>query len=451
MTTRRTTLASFPGAARAAVLRRPTLCAALLCLLSFAAHVIAQRAAEVSMVDLLVYRAEGWAARTGGDLYDLRATVYDLPNTYPPFAALVFTPLTLVSAGTLKALAVAVNLGLVVVLAHLALRLVGRPLAVPRPAAVLALSALAVWCEPVWTTFRWGQINLLVTVLVLWDLTRRQGHRWAGVGTGIAAGIKVTPALFVVFLAVAGLVEAVRRVRSGHGAWNEPLRRAATGTAAFAATVVSAAALLPRDTHRFWTEILVATDRPGFVAGTGNQNLLGVLARALHTTEPGLWWTVAAALVACTGLATAAAAQLAGDRMPNGRAWAAVVCAVTALLVSPVSWSHHWVWAVPLVLLLGVEAQRRRDARWAWGAVLSGLVFCSFMIWYVPHATPDRPELHQNVGQMLLSGAYPVLGLAVLAVAARLAVRAWRSAPPEPPEPRGLPRQRETGTAYVRG
>ncbi|MEV6313727.1 glycosyltransferase 87 family protein [Streptomyces sp. NPDC051776] len=450
MTTLRTSPASLPGAARAAVLRRPTLGAAILCLLSFAGHVIAQRAAEVSMVDLLVYRAEGWAARTGGDLYGLRATVYELPNTYPPFAALAFTPLTLVDPGTLKALAVAVNLGLVVALAHLALRLVGRPLTVPRPAAVLALSALAVWCEPVWTTFRWGQINLLLAVLVLWDLTRGKGHRWAGAGMGIAAGIKVTPALFVAFFATAGLVEAGRRMRAGRGPWNEHLRRASVGSAAFAATVAAAAVLLPRDTRRFWTEVLVATDRPGYVEGTGNQNLLGVLARALHTPEPGAWWVVAVALVAGAGLATAVAAQLAEDRMPNGRAWAAVVCAVTALLVSPVSWSHHWVWSVPLVLLLGAEALRRRDARWTAWTVLTGLAFCSFMIWCVPHATPDRPELRQNPGQMVLSGAYPLLGLAFLAVATGLAFRAWRT-PPSHPESVDLSRQRDRTPSSARG
>ncbi|MBI0382842.1 DUF2029 domain-containing protein, partial [Streptomyces albiflaviniger] len=138
--------------ARALVLRRPVLCAAVFCLLSFTGFWIAQRAAQVSMVDLLVYRAEGWTVRNAMDLYDMRATEHNLPNTYPPFAALLFTPLTVMSTGVLRTFGTAVNLVLMVAVAHLSLRLIGRPARVPRPAAVLALAAVGVWCEPVWTT-----------------------------------------------------------------------------------------------------------------------------------------------------------------------------------------------------------------------------------------------------------------------------------------------------------
>ncbi|MDT0549662.1 MULTISPECIES: glycosyltransferase 87 family protein [Streptomyces] len=432
-------------------LRRPTLCAAVFCLVSFTGFWIAQRAAQVSMVDLMVYRAEGWTVRNALDLYDMRATVHNLPNTYPPFAALLFTPLTFLGTGLIRTLATAFNLALMVALVHLALRLIGRPRVVPRAAAVLSLAAVGVWCEPVWTTLRYGQINLLVTVLVLWDLTRRSGHRghhWAGVGTGIAAGIKITPALFAVFLALAGLVEGVRRLRSDGPFWNEHLRRAAVATGAFAGTVVLAALALPHDSHRYWTEILFATDRPGDVEGAGNQNLRGVLARLLHTPDPGLWWLAAAALFACAGLAVAVAAQLAEGRLPGNRAWAAVTCGVTALMVSPVSWSHHWVWAVPMVLLLGAEALRRRTARWRCLTAVTALLFCSFMMWYVPHDLPERVELHQNPGQMLLTAVYPVIGAVFLAIAARLTVRALRTRPPHTP---GGGAPRPARPSYARG
>ena len=102
---------------------------------------------------------------------------------------MLLTPLTVMGTGVLRTFGTAANLALMVALAHFSLRLVGRR--VPRAAAVLA--GVAVWCEPVWTTLRYGQINLLIAVLVLWDLTRRTGHRWAGVGTGIATGIKLSP------------------------------------------------------------------------------------------------------------------------------------------------------------------------------------------------------------------------------------------------------------------
>ncbi|MEU0843053.1 glycosyltransferase 87 family protein [Streptomyces sp. NPDC005962] len=409
------------------ITRRPTLCAAVFCLLSFTGFWIAQRAAQVSMVDLLVYQAEGWTVRNAADLYDMRATSHHLPNTYPPFAAMLFTPLTVMSTGVLRTFGTAANLALMVAVAHLSLRLVARPRRAPHAAAVLALAAVAVWCEPVWTTLRYGQINLAVAVLVLWDLTRPAGHRWAGFGIGIATAIKLTPGLFVVFLAAAGLIDAIRRHRAGHGFRSDHLRRATIATGAFVWTVVLSVLALPNDSHRFWTQVLFATDRPGDVEGAANQNLRGALARLLHTPDPGLWWLATATLIGCAGLATAVAAQLTDDRaLPHARAWAALSCAVTALLISPVSWSHHWVWAVPMVLLLAVETVRRASLTWAGWTALTGLLFCSFMIWYAPHSVKQRVELHQTPPQMLMTALYPIIGTAFLTTAACLTFRALR-------------------------
>ncbi|REK86017.1 DUF2029 domain-containing protein [Streptomyces inhibens] len=385
------------------------------------------------MIDLMVYRAEGFTVRNGESLYDMVATSAHLPNTYPPFAALLFTPLTLLGVPAMRTLATAGNLLLLVAVVHLSLRLVGQPLRLPRPAATLALSALLVWCEPVWTTLRYGQINLLVAVLVLWDLTRKDTNRLAGIGIGIAAGLKLTPALFAVFLALAGAVRAARLIRSGAGAraaWNPWLRQAAVATATFLATALLSALALPRDSYRFWTEIVFAADRVGEVEITANQSLRGVLARLLHSHDPGTAWVVVAGLTAVLGLALAAGSLLRGVGEPTaegrGRAWAAVACAVTALLVSPISWSHHWVWAVPVLILLGSEALRHsgRAARrwWATTATL-GLLFCSFALWWVPHRWHHHEELHQNGAQMLLSGVYPIAGLAVLALTG---ARLWR-------------------------
>ncbi|MCZ2523174.1 glycosyltransferase 87 family protein [Streptomyces sp. HB2AG] len=436
------------GRVRAALRRRPVPAAAALCLLSFAGFWAAQRAAEVSMIDLMVYRAEGWTVRTGGDLYAMRATHAELPATYPPFAALLFVPLTWVGTGTMRTVVTAGNLALLVALVHLSLRLLDRAgpsgeLRGPaRPAAVLLVSALAVWCEPVWTTLRYGQVNLLLAVLVLWDLTRRPGHRWAGAGIGLAAGIKLTPGLFALFLALVGIVHAVRAARGPGGAagpdgttarggpsgrgprlWNPWLRAAATAAACFTATVLAAVLALPSDSRRFWTEAVFAAGRVGFAEDTANQSLRGVLARALHTGDPGAWWAVTAAVVAACGLAVAVGAAAAGPALPHGHAWAVVTAAVTALLVSPVSWSHHWVWGVPLVLLLGREAARRRSRAWWAGAGAAGLVFCSFGIWLVPHGE-GRLELHQGAGEAALSALYPAVGAAFLLLATAVLRRA---------------------------
>ncbi|WP_433889296.1 glycosyltransferase 87 family protein [Streptomyces sp. CA-111067] len=397
------------------------------CLGSFAGVWLAQRAAHVSMIDLMVYRAEGWTVRGGGDLYAMRATDARLPTTYPPFAALLFAPLSRLPTGVMRAGATAANLGLVLALAALSLRLVGRR----SPTAVLVVAAVAVWCEPVWTTLGNGQVNLLLAVLVLWDLTRPPAHRWAGVGIGLAAGIKLTPALFAVLLALAGLLS--RRPRTQAGAAGHPLyaRRALTAATTFTATAALAAAALPYDSRRYWTSVVFTPDRVGFGEDTANQSLRGVAARLEHTGDPGTLWVLAALVVGCAGLAVAVGALLAGDRLPNGAAWAAVACAITALLVSPVSWSHHWVWAVPMVVLLGAEAVRRRSGRWACGAAAAGLPFCAYLPWQVPHGA-SRPELRQGAAEMVLSAGYPLAGLAFLTVTGRLAYRALRPPPTGP-------------------
>lgn len=371
------------------------------CLLSFAAFWCAQRAAHVSMIDLMVYRAEGETVRAGGDLYALRTTEAHLPTTYPPFAALLFTPLTLLDTAGMRTLATAGNLALLVVFVTLSLRLVGHA----RVECVWWIAAAAVWCEPVWTTLRYGQVNLLLAVLVLWDLSRRPGHRCAGVGIGIAAAIKLTPALFAVFLLVAGVVEHTRRGSGGR--W---LRHARGAAVAFAGATLLAAAVLPHDSWRFWTRMVFEAGRVGLVEDTANQSLRGVLARLLHTTEPGTRWIAAAALAGAAGLAVAVAAELRGRRD-----WATVACAVTALLVSPVSWSHHWVWCVPMVLVL---ATTNRTA-----AVCTALAFCTYALWWVPHG-PGRLELHQTGGELTLSALYVAAGLAFLTL---IGVRLWRT------------------------
>ncbi|WP_314619300.1 glycosyltransferase 87 family protein [Streptomyces stackebrandtii] len=377
----------------------PLATAAAVCLLSFASFWVAQRLAHVNMLDVMVYRAEGETVRAGGDLYAMRATSANLAMTYPPFAALLFVPLTLVSVPVMRTLATAGNLLLVIALVQLSLQLV-RP-ALSRTdlwRTTLWVAAAVVWCEPVWTTLRYGQINLLIAVAVLWDLTRREGSRWAGLGIGLATAVKLTPGLFVVLLFAAGLL-LWRRDR----VWNQWLRTGVTATGVFLATTLAVALALPADSKKFWTETLFATGRVGFAEETANQSISGVLARLMHTDSPGIWWVLTAAVMGGAAMVLAVRAALHGDK-----AVAVVICAFTALMISPISWSHHWVWCVPLLILLADRATR------AWlvtGAV--ALAFASFALWWVPH-DPGRPELDQNAGQMLLSAVYPLTATALL-------------------------------------
>ncbi len=398
----------------------PLVAAAVTCLISFAAFWVAQRAAHVNMLDVMVYRAEAETLRAGGDLYAMRATSANLAMTYPPFAAVLFLPLTLVGVPLMRTLSTAGNLLLVLALVRLSLQLVRPTLAAPGRRAdlwrtTLWVAAVVVWSEPVWTTLRYGQINLLVAVAVLWDFTRREGSRWAGLGIGLATAVKLTPGLFVVLLLAAGLL-LWRRDRSV----NQWLRTALTATGVFLVTTLAMAVALPADSRTFWTRTLFETGRVGHAEETANQSLSGVLARLMHTDAPGLWWLAAAVLLGGAAMALAVRAAVRGDR-----AVAVVITAFTALMVSPISWSHHWVWCVPLLILLYDRATR------AWlttGAV--ALAFASFALWWVPH-DPGRPELDQNPGQMLLSAVYPLTAAAVFAGYALAVRRTRRPVAPE--------------------
>ncbi|MFF9471689.1 glycosyltransferase 87 family protein [Streptomyces roseolus] len=397
----------------------PLVAAAAACLISFAAFWVAQRVAHVNMLDVMVYRAEAETLRAGGDLYAMRATSANLAMTYPPFAAVLFLPLTRVGVPLMRTLSTAGNLLLVVALVRLSLQLVRPVLASPARRAdlwrtTLGVAAVVVWCEPVWTTLRYGQINLLVAVAVLWDLTRREGSRWAGLGIGLATAVKLTPGLFVVLLLAAGLL-LWRRDRG----MNQWLRTALTATGVFLVTTLAMAVALPADSKTFWTRTLFETGRVGHAEETANQSLSGVLARLMHTDAPGLWWLAAAVLLGGAGMALAVRAAVRGDRPV-----AVVVTAFTALMVSPISWSHHWVWCVPLLILL----YDRTRAWWVTGAVATA--FVSFALWWVPH-DPGRPELDQNAGQMVLSAVYPLTALAVFAGYALAVRRSPRAAVPE--------------------
>ncbi|MGV9255588.1 glycosyltransferase 87 family protein [Streptomyces sp. NPDC003697] len=360
--------------------------------LSFCALVALCAVRDFDMSDALVYRAEGRAALHGGDLYGAAVTEWHLWATYPPFAALLFVPTAWLPTAVLKAAFLAGNALLLAWLVRLSARLAGRPAGLP---AVCAATALALWLEPVFQTFVYGQVNLAVACLVLWDLTRPPGARAGGAALGVAAGIKLTPALFVVYLLLRG-----RR------------REAATATAAFAATVAAGVVVLPAASADFWTGRLFETGRVGKPYIIDNQSVQGVVARALRDAAPGAAWVVPSLAVAAVGLWLACRA--ADER------WGILLTAVTALLVSPISWSHHWVWCVPLIAVLLASGRRR------WAA-LTALVFTARTMWMVPH--DGDLDLRVPWWEQPLAAPYTLLGLALLAVAAhRLRPAAGRPA-----------------------
>jgi alpha-1,2-mannosyltransferase len=253
---------------------------------------------------------------------------YKLPFTYPPFAAWAFSAVAGVSFNTLQVALVALNISLLPVITFLSMRLAGHR-AARSVAAALAIAAISVWLEPVYSTLFFGQINLILLALILADFAIPATCRWKGCLIGIAAGIKLTPLIFVPYLA------ATRR-----------LRAAAVSLLAFAATVGIGFLTLPAGSREYWTSRVFAG--PGGAQNLANQSINGVIQRLVDTPSlASTTWAVLAVLTAAAGIGLAAIACRRGLELAG-----IVICALTGLLVSPISWTHHWVWVVPGLTLL---------------------------------------------------------------------------------------------------
>lgn len=285
----------------------------------------------------------------GGRIYDYKVPGTAYGFTYPPFAAVAMLPLALLGRTAAIALSLLVNLA--------ALAVVLRILAGPRPRRhgwyrwALCLCLLALF-EPLRDTVSFGQVNLVLLALVLGDcrLLATGRGRWAGVGTGLAAAVKLTPALFIGLLLLAG-------------------RRRAAGTAtavALAATALAAWAD-PAASRFYWTEALWDTGRVGRLDYVSNQSLQGVLARLGETGRP--LWATAVLLTLCVWAWRGRRAVAAGD-------WTAAfaLTGAAACLVSPITWVHHLVWLLPSFAVL-VRAGHPRIA-----AALYA-VLCTSVVW----------------------------------------------------------------------
>ena len=389
-----------------------------------------------AMRDLVVYRDGGLIVRHVSPAYDAHraSPLYDwvgqhgVQFTYPPFAAVLFSVASVLSwtamrwAMTLASLA-ALGLSLWLVFGALGYR---ESKAI-RLGATLGVSALALATEPVQQTLSLGQVNLLLMLLIVADLLTggalAAGGRtrwWHGIGIWIAAGVKLTPLIFIPYLLL------IRRYR-----------QAATASGVFAATAALGYAILPGDSGTYWAHgLFLKANRIVFLGTRGNQSLRGILTRLAGSVSAGqVPWFAAAVVVAVAGLAAAALLYRARQPVP-----AMLACALTGLLISPLSWDHHWVWVAPgLALLahLGAVA-RRRAARAAWWAAGGGLflIFASWpqlwnlgqsgltpagLGWYAPgtyFATGSEPwyhEFHWHGLQLLAGNSAVLAGLACLA------------------------------------
>lgn len=330
----------------------------------------------------------------GGRIYDYLVPGTHYGFTYPPFAAVCMLPMTLVDWRSAVAISLLLNAAAAATVLYWSAGAVVRRQGWNRWFTFAVAGCLFALLEPVRDTISFGQVNLLLPALVLADawllsagrerfagpagrladrlagpladrLAGPLSGRLAGLGIGLAAAIKLTPAIFIGYLLITG-------------------RRRAAGTAAVVAVSATLLTLwaAPDASRMYWTEAMWDTDRVGSLAYVSNQSWQGVLARLSDPAAPSRTvWALGVIVILCVWAWRARRAAAAGDE-PAGFA----LTGLTACLISPVTWVHHLVWLLPALVVLidaGVRAEgdglRRRRLLY-WSAAIY-VVLCSSVVW----------------------------------------------------------------------
>ncbi|MBF6334553.1 DUF2029 domain-containing protein [Nocardia abscessus] len=375
-------------------------------------------------IDLQVYMWGGNAAALHpAQLYTARGPLF-LPFLYPVFAAWICAelarfPINYVGTAMVVTTLIALYAGVWCTAVLMRYRR-GFGMA----AATLAVGSVALWLEPVQQTFRFGQVSMILMAMVLADLALPK-QRWSrGILIGIATGIKLTPAAFIVYLFV-----------------TRQFKAAAVAMGAFAATVAAGFWYRPTEAAQFWITTVASQNRIGF-AYVQNQSLNGLLGRMQWTTwDNHVLWLLGAGGLGLAGLAAARIAHQRGDEM-----LAILLVAGVTLLCSPISWTHYWVWVVPaLVWAVHALSHRSRTAAIAVPAAIALFAFAwpmqvdsigswdrdlpllpQGLIWFVPQT--NGREFHWTAAQFLIGNSYALLTLAAMVAASVLLLRTPRPA-----------------------
>ena len=351
---------------------------------------------RTGMVDLEVYSRAGSVLLAGGNFYDLPGPLQFL---YPPFAAVLAVPLALLPATVLQVGWTAAGaLALVAILHRFGLQ--GWLLSVAGAVAVYVV-------EPIVQTLAFGQLGIFLVALVVLDLVPgprvfRRRLLPEGVLTAVATAIKLTPAIFVLYLL------AVRKYRAF-------LVAVITG---LVVTMITAA-IVPAASYGFWTRLAHGDTGLGHsIIYYTNQSVMADIGRIFGLgSTPAIVGLVLSAVVAIVGVWAAVLWHRLGDvRL------AVNLCGVAGLLASPVSWLHHFVWVVPLAMSL-LERRPIGPRRLPVWFLALGWLFVGWVVVAPFTRLPNGAdvELQWSWPQHLLASITAVVGLALLASAIMIA------------------------------
>ncbi|NLE98731.1 MAG: DUF2029 domain-containing protein [Propionibacterium sp.] len=344
-------------------------------------------------IDVDVYRIGGLMMLEGRSLYgEIPPTEIGvgLPFTYPPIAAVFFTVFAVMPLAWASYLLSVATVAATVAVIALVLRAVTDLRGAALAAVTVAASAVLLWLDPVHQSLDFGQVNSLLMLAVVLDVVVGRGRWWRGGFTGLAIAIKLTPAVFLAFF-------LVRRD------W----RALGVALASFALWTGIGFLVRPADSLQYWSETLTDTGRIGMPGYASNQSLNGFIHRIAGDDVSGLWWFLGCAVV---GLFVLALIHRLGEREVAGM----TAMGLYALFASPVSWSHHWVWMVPtVILMLHLGVRRGGVAPWAWLAVGAVTLFHGPQWWW---AYEGDAAYHWAWWQQILGNAWLWLLLAAYAI-----------------------------------
>jgi alpha-1,2-mannosyltransferase len=358
-------------------------------------------------IDLDVYRIGSSVWLRHGDLYGVLPATSSgarLPFSYPPIAAVLLSPLSLVPMAVAGAVLTLISIALTAVVLRMFLRRVAGPRAGSWWTVAWLLPA-GLFLEPVRNTLDYGQVNIALMALVTADCLTAHPRWPRGAAVGLAAAVKLTPAAFVLFFLCRG-----------------DKRAAGTAAVSFAAATAAGFLLAWHDSVRYWTSIVFQTGRAGDLIYAANQSIQAVLGRA--GLDPGTPAGTAVWLALCVVVLVLAARGMRDALARSADAWALSLNAFAALLISPISWSHHWVWAVPGLVTLAVISRRRRHRAGLVTAAAGLVIFAAAPQWWFPSG--GNREAHWAVWQQIIGSSYVIFAAVVLVLAASRAVSRGR-------------------------
>jgi alpha-1,2-mannosyltransferase len=352
-------------------------------------------APDQRLVDLAVYRTGGLSVLEGQPLYTMLTPPPQLLSfTYPPAAAIFAVPLALMPWSAAQLVWVPFVYGPLAVVIWFAFAPLLRRTGRLRAVVFAVVFAACAYLFPVRDEMRFGQVDMVLLAMAVTDCAA-SAPRWPrGALVGLATAIKLVPGVFIVYLWLSG-------------------RRRAAVTAVIAALSWTAGAwlVLPHDSVTYWTSVIFQSGRLGSNSGTSNQSLRGMLLREfLPGQAPGALWLALALAVAAAGFA------LAGRLARESRELEGIaVTALLGVLISPVSWIHHF---LVVVVVIGAIVADGRSPRRVAVAAGTAVFFALTIPWWGQSLLghPDVPALVARV----VEDAFGIAALVLLVIMARL-------------------------------